>query len=73
MYIKIEEGTVGMKSISFVKDEKETYLATLEGGTWIASGPTSSVTLYDYCQVCTAEELWTALSKIAEDKVWTPI
>ena len=73
MYIKLEEGSGGLKSISFVNDHTETYLATLAGGAWIASGPTSSVTLYSNCQVCTVEELWTALSSIAEDKVWTPV
>ena len=73
MYIKLEEGSVGMQSISFVDGETETYLATLDGGTWVAAGPTSSVTLYSNCQVCTVEELWAALSTIAEDKVWTPV
>ena len=72
MHIKIESGVNGVKAISFVDGDKETFITADNNIGWRLCSDVPAMTLWDSCQVCTVEELWGALLKVAEDKEWTP-
>ena len=73
MHIKIESGVDGVKAISFVRGDLERYLASSHREGWVLAGPSREGACWDSCVVCTVDELWEALLKVADDKKWVPI
>lgn len=73
MYIKLEEGA-GCRVMSFADAGKETYMVIndSQGTQWRLWENKNVGISHSSCQVCTVEELWEALRKVAEDKIWTP-
>lgn len=72
MYIKLEEGQ-DTRIISLVDGAEETYFVSADGDDWERGAVgTEESSSYTNCRVCTIEELWQALRKVAGGKVWTP-
>ena len=72
MDIRIETGVDGIKAISFIDGGTETFIGCSDGKAWKLASEVADMTLWDSCNVCTVDELWEALLKVAADKEWVP-